>query len=288
MTAGRVPAPAVQGALWMLFSGVCYVGSVTILRDLGPAYSGFQLTFIRSVIAVIVLAPMFLHGRPASLWPERPGALLLATAFVYLGIYLWMTAAAQMPVADFFAIQFTTPLITIVLATVILRERPDAASWAATLVGFAGVLIVVRPGVAEVGLGVLAALACSFAYACVNTVVKSLTGTVSATAIVFYSNLMLIPMSLPMGIADWRTPPPADWPAILGISVLTTLGYTTITKGISMAPVRVIQPVNFMRMPIAAAFGFAVFGEFPDLWTWVGAFVIFLSTSYTVRRGVRQ
>jgi drug/metabolite transporter (DMT)-like permease len=95
-------------------------------------------------------------------------------------------------------------------------------------------------------------------------------------------------MSLPMGIADWRTPPPADWPAILGISVLTTLGYTTITKGISMAPVRVIQPVNFMRMPIAAAFGFAVFGEFPDLWTWVGAFVIFLSTSYTVRRGVRQ
>jgi drug/metabolite transporter (DMT)-like permease len=288
MTAGRVLSPAVQGALWMLFSGLCYVISVTVLRDLGGAYSAFEITFIRSIVACLMLAPMFFRARVGSFWPDRPGTILLASVLIYLAIYLWLTGAAKMPVADFFAIQFTTPLITIVMAIVFLRERPDAASWIATFVGFAGVLIVVRPGFVAVSVGVAAALASCFAYASVNTCVKSLSGTVSATAIVFYTSLLMIPISLPMAVAEWKTPLPADWPAILAVCFFSTLGYTSISKSISLAPARVVQPVNFMRMPVAALVGLAVFGEFPDLWTWVGAFVIFLSTSYTVQRGARH
>lgn len=287
MTAGRVLPPAVQGALWMLFSGLCYVVSVTVLRHLGGAYSAFEITFIRSIVACLMLAPMFFRARVGSLWPERPVAMLFTSVLIYLGIYLWITAASEMPVADFFAIQFTTPLITITLAILFLRERPDAASWVATLIGFIGVLIVVRPGFITVTIGVAAAIASCFAYAGVNTCVKSLSGAVSATAIVFYTSLLMIPISLPMAIVDWRTPLLADWPSILAVCVLSTLGYTSISKAISLAPARVVQPVNFMRMPIAAVVGLAVFGEFPDLWTWIGAFVIFLSTTYTVQRGTR-
>ena len=279
---------AVKGALWMLFSGCCYVAAATLMRHLGGAYSTYELTFLRSVIAVVMLAPMLLRLGRISLRPERPFAHFMTGVLSYLGILFWFLAASQMPVGDFFALQFVTPLITISMAIVFLRERADAASWAATLVGLAGVLIVLRPGLIAVSAGALAALASSFAYASVNTLVKSLSRSVSATGIVFYANLWLVPISLPMALVEWRTPLAADLPAILGVAVLSTLGYVTVTKAIGLAPARVVQPVNFMRMPIAAAFGLVVFGEFPDVWTWVGAFVIFLATSYAVRRGTRS
>jgi len=280
---------AVIGAFWMLVSALCYVASATILRGLGDAYSPFELTFIRSLIATAIILPMFLHqGGKMTLIPPRFLMHLAVAGFSYLGILFWFQAAAIMPVADFFALQFTTPLFTIALAIIFLRERADAASWAATLVGFAGVLIVLRPGMLEITFGAIAALLSSVGYASVNTVIKSLSRTTSATIIVFYGNLLLAPISMPMALADWKTPLLEDWPAILGVSILSTFGYLTITKGITLAPARVVQPVNFMRMPFAAVAGWIFFTEFPDLWTWVGAVVIFLSTTYAVQRGARQ
>ena len=280
---------AVIGAFWMLVSAFCYVASATILRSLGDTYSPFELTFIRSLIATAIILPMFLHqGTKMTLIPPRFGMHLAVAGFSYLGILFWFKAASIMPVADFFALQFTTPLFTIAMAIFFLRERADLASWIATIVGFVGVLIVLRPGMMEISIGAIAALLSSVGYASVNTVIKSLSRTTSPTIIVFYGNLLLAPISLPMAMVEWKTPLLEDWPAILAISILSTIGYLTITKGITLAPARVIQPVNFMRMPLAAVAGWLFFTEFPDIWTWVGALVIFLATTYAVQRGARQ
>jgi drug/metabolite transporter (DMT)-like permease len=279
---------AVQGAFWMLVSGCCYIVSASLMRHLGDSYSPYEITFIRAVIAVVMLAPLFLRGSRAPLWPERPFAVLMTGVFSYLGILFWLVAASNMPVGDFFALQFITPLFSIAFAILFLRERADFASWAATLVGFAGVLIVLRPGVIEISLGAVAALLSSFFYACVNTVIKSLSRTLSATTIVFYGNFLLIPIALPMAIIEWQTPLLADLPWILGVGIMSTLGYVLVTKAIALAPARVVQPVNFMRMPIGAAFGWVLFSEFPDVWTWTGAAVIFCATSYAVGRGSKK
>ena len=279
---------AVKGALWMFLSAVCYVASATLIRSIGDSYSAFELTFIRSVVAVIMLGPIFLKGLEGKLIPKRPVAHLMTGVFSYVGILAWIYAAARMPVADFFALQFVTPLITMFMAIVFLRERTDRTSWLCALIGFAGVLIILRPGLIAISAGALVALVSSAGYATVNTIVRSLSGTVSATAIVFYANFLLVPISLPLAVLNWRTPLLSDLPAILGLCVLSTIGYVAVTKAITLAPARIVQPVNFMRMPIAAVFGFVVFSEFPDVWTWVGAVVIFLSTSYAVQRGARK
>ena len=283
----RLP-DAVRGALWMLLSGTCYVASATLMRTIGDSYSAFELTFIRSIVAVLMLGPLFFRGLRGALIPERPFAHLMMGIFSYIGILAWVYAAARMPVADFFALQFVTPLFTMSLAILFLRERTDRTSWLCALIGFAGVLIILRPGLIAISAGALVALISSVGYATVNTIVRSLSATVSATAIVFYANFLLVPISLPLAVLNWRTPLWADWPAILGVCVLSTIGYVTVTRAITLAPARVVQPVNFMRMPIAAVFGFVIFSEFPDLWTWVGAVVIFLSTSYAVQRGARS
>ncbi|MDA1323593.1 MAG: DMT family transporter [Proteobacteria bacterium] len=279
---------AVQGAFWMLISGTCYVASASLMRQLGDAYSPYELTFIRAIVAVVVLAPIFLRHTRARLWPERPVAVLMTGILSYLGILFWLVAASSMPLGDFFALQFITPLFSIAFAILFLRERADMASWAATLVGFAGVLIVLRPGMIEISLGAVAALSSSFFYASVNTVIKSLSRTLSATTIVFYANVWLVPISLPMAVIEWKTPLLTDLPLILGVGFLSTLGYVLVARGISLAPARVVQPVNFMRMPIGAVFGWVLFSEFPDLWTWIGAVVIFCATTYAVGRGSKK
>jgi drug/metabolite transporter (DMT)-like permease len=279
---------AVQGAFWMLISGTCYVASASLMRLLGDAYSPYQITFIRAVLAVVILAPVFLRGTRAPLWPERPFAVLMTGVFSYLGILFWLEAASTMPIGDFFALQFVTPLFSIAFAILFLRERSDLFSWVATLIGFAGVLIVLRPGMIEISLGAVAALLSAFFYASVNTVIKSLSRTLSATTIVFYANVWLVPIALPMAIIDWQLPLLADWPIILGVGFMSTMGYVLVTKAISLAPARVVQPVNFMRMPVGAAFGWVLFSEFPDGWTWLGAAVIFCATSYAVQRGSKR
>ncbi len=288
MIKGAALPDAVQGALWMLFSACCYVASATLMRGLGDAYSTFQLTFIRTVVAVVILLPLFLRTRRDRLAPRQMGLIAASAGFTYVGVLFWFYGAAHVPVANFFALQFTTPLFTILLATLLLGQRNDPAAWVATLAGFAGVLLILRPGVIPVTAGALATLASCIAYASVNTTVKSLSREVSPTAIVFWTSVLMVALALPLGVANWQPLARGDWPAILGISVLTTVAFLTVTRAISLADARIVQPVNFMRMPFGAAIGWLVFSEFPDLWTWLGAVVIFVASTYAVRRGTRR
>jgi len=288
VTKRTVHSDAVRGALWMLVSACCYVSSATLMRGLGDAYSAFQLTFIRTTVGVFILLPLFLRAGRDGLAPRRMGMIVTSAGLTYVGVLFWFYGAAHVPVANFLALQFTTPLFTILLATLLLGQRNDPAAWVATVAGFAGVLIILRPGLIAVSAGALATLASCVAYASVNTTVKSLSRDVAAIAIVFWTNLLMVPLSLPLGIATWRMPANGDWLVILGISVLTTIAFVTVTRAISLADARIVQPVNFMRMPIGAVIGWLVFSDFPDPRTWLGAVVIFIAATYVVGRGTRR
>ena len=287
MNALPAPSASLRGALWMLFSAVCYVVSATLARHLGDGYSAFEITFIRAVIAVALIAPILMRSGSPVLYTRHIGLHMLAALFTYLAILFWFYAATRMPVADFFALQFATPFFTLALALLVLRERVAGANWIATLVGFAGVLVILRPGAIEVSLAALAALASTVGYASVNTIIKVLSRTDSTVVIVFYVNLLMVPLSLPMAVVEWRTPGLGDALLLGGMAVFSTVAFLAVARAISVADARVVQPINFLRMPIAALFGFVFFSEFPDLWTWVGAFIVF-SGAYYVVRGERR
>ena len=284
----KFPA-STMGAFYMLLSALCYVASASILREFGDKYSSFQLTFIRSLIAAVIVFPIFFQQRKICFFlPNRFIMHIAVAGFSYLGILFWFKAATILPVGDLFALQFTTPLFTIVFAIIFLREKFDLPSCFATLIGFFGVLIVLRPGILAISFGAIAALFSSVGYASANTVIKSLSRNTSVTTIVFFGNLFLVPIALPMAVYNWTSPSLNDWPAIIGVSCLSTLGYFSITKGISLAPAQLVQPVNFMRMPLAALAGWIFFSELPDFWTWIGTIVIFISTTFAVRRGAAK
>jgi drug/metabolite transporter (DMT)-like permease len=283
---GRLPGP-VRGAFWMTVSAAAYTIAAASVRELDGRYSVFQLTFIRAVIAIPLLTPMVLRGGGPGFRTTRPFMHLLCAALTYGAMLLWTFGAGNVPVADFFALQFTTPLFTIALAAILLRERVDMIAWLAALFGFAGVLVVLRPGVIDVTVGALATIACSAMYAGVNTTVRVLSRTEAPTLIVLYVNLLTLPLSCVPAIIAWRTPTAADWVWVLGAAVFSTIGIMGITRGIASAAARIVQPVSFLRLPFAAGLGFVMFAELPDLWTWVGATMIFAATWFVLQRETR-
>jgi len=279
---------AILGSLWMLSSCIFYAVAASLVREVGDTYTAFQMTMIRSFVAVVVLAPVYLsEGGKLIFIPKRFFMHFLTGVFTYLGIIFWFFATASMPIADFFALQFVTPLLTMVFAVIFLAEKTDVRSWIAALVGFAGVLVILRPGIIEISFAAMAALISAVFYASDNTVIKSLSKGVSATMIVFYAHLLMIPISIPMAIITWKQPTLYDFGVIVVLCLCLTMAYLSVTKAISLTVARVVQPVNFMRMPIAAIFGWVLFNEFPDIWTWFGAIIIFCATTYAVRRGAK-
>ena len=288
MSRGFAVPPPARAALWMLGAGISYVVSAALTRHLAGAYSVFELAFLRCAIGLVFLLPMMMRIGLANMKTEQLGLHFVRTILTYVAIVLWFYAVTVVPVSDFFALQFTNPLFTIALAVVFLREKAGLKCWVATFIGFAGVLIILRPGFIEVSLGGLAALATSACYGGVNTVVKILSRKDTATVIVIYVNLMIMPLALVPALFDWRTPSLADTPVIIAIAVSSTLAQLCVARSIAGADARVVQPVNFLRLPMAAVVGYIFFGELSDKWTWIGAVIIFASAWYIVGRESRK
>ena len=122
-------------------------------------------------------------------------------------------------------------------------------------------------------------------YALVNTLIKVASRHDSPTVMTFYVNLLILPVSAIPAFFVWKTPLWEDAPTLLGVALFATMAQFCVANSISLADARVVQPMNFLRMPIAAAMGFMVFSEFPDLWTWIGAVIIFGAAWYAVQHG---
>ena len=274
---------AMRGALWMIMASFFYVASATMTRYLDGSYDTFQLAFLRCAVGVCVLTPIVLKGGLDQLKTKIIHIHGLRMVVTYIAILFWFYAAESVPVGDFFAIQFATPLFTIGAAALLLRETVTLKSWVAALIGFGGVLIIVRPGYIPISIGVMAALATALTYALVNTLIKIASRHDSPTVMTFYVNALILPVAAIPAYFVWKTPNWEDVPILLGVALFATLAQYCVANAISLADARVVQPMNFLRMPIAALFGYLVFSEFPDLWTWVGAVIIFGAAWYAVQ-----
>jgi drug/metabolite transporter (DMT)-like permease len=192
-----------------------------------------------------------------------------------------------MPLAELTALAFTKPLFATAGAALILGEVVRLRRWTAVLVGFAGVLIVVRPGAEAVspyaGLMLLSAL---FA-AAVTLIVKRLTATESPSTIVLYQSLFMTALSVPLALAYWRTPTLVELPLLLLVGLLGTVSWLCMARAFALADTSIVVPFEFARLPLVAVVAYVLFAEVPTIWTWLGGAVIFGSTAYITHREVR-
>lgn len=274
--------PVVAGPAWMILAGLGYTLASVCTRELSSDYSTAQLAFMRAVIALGFVAPLILRNGISVMKTTVFPLHLLRSFFTYGGMMCWFYAVSVIPISDYTALLYFQPIFTILFAIFILRETAGRRTWGAVAVAFLGALIVLRPGLQDVSFGMMAAIGTAVLFAGVNTCMKVLSRTESASVMVAYVSILMLVLSAVPASLYWTDPRLVDAPAILGIGIFALLGQYAITRAIAAADARVVQPFDFFRLITAAILGWLVFGETSDIYTWAGALVIFGASYYVI------
>jgi drug/metabolite transporter (DMT)-like permease len=278
-------ADAIRGALWMAAASMMIAMAAITIRHLSENFSAFQLVFFRSLIGTALLTPWLIQmGRRGTLRTRRLPMYALRTALSYSGMVCAFYGLAHMPIGDVYALLFLVPLITIALAVLILKEQAGAHTWFACAAGFAGAIIILRPGIVEFSLAAGAVLYTAVTYGTVNICIKSLTRTDTPVHITIYGNLIALPVSLIPALFVWVRPTWEDVPWIVAMGLCHLLAGLFHARSVNAADARVIQPFNFLRLPASVLLAYLFFAELPSNWTWVGAALIFASSYYVLYR----
>lgn len=279
-----------QGALWMLLSAVTFSVMATLIKFLGDDYPAALQTFYRQLAGVVVLLPVIIHHRGAAFATTRPGILIFRASAGTVGVILSFYAFQNMPLADANALSFTRTLWLVPLAIFVVREKVGALRIAAAVVGFLGVLLMVRPGAGgefAVGVPALAMLASSFLFALTVTGMKVLTRDHAPRVILVWSAFLGLVFSLPGAALTWRVPEPVDLALLAAMGVIGVINQACYIKGMSLGDAAAMAPIDYTRLIFTAAIGFFLFSEIPTVWTVAGALVVAGSTLFITLREQR-
>jgi drug/metabolite transporter (DMT)-like permease len=276
-----------RGALWMLLACACFSSMNGIVRHLGQDLPTFVMVFFRCLFGLIALLPWLLKPGLASLRASRPALHGVRVVMAFVAMAAWFYGLKMMPLAEATALSFTTPLFATVAAVVFLGEVMRARRWTATLVGFAGAMIILRPGLTTITDATLFILLAAFLMALSQTIVKLLTRNEHPNATVFWLVFLMTPVSLVPAIFVWQTPTIEQFAWLIGLGVVATLGHQSLARSLGATEATAVYPIDFTRLIFAAAIGFLAFDEAPDMWTWIGAAVIMTSSVYIAHREAR-
>jgi len=285
--AADTAAANLRGLAWMVLTGLLFVSFTGIIRHLGTDMNPLQAAFIRYSFGVLLLAPVFVRLIAARRRPRRLHIHALRGFIHGFGVMLWFYAMTRISIAEVTALGFTAPIFTTVGAALFLGERLHVRRIGAVLVGFGGAMVILKPGVEVIDLGAVAQLVAAPLFATSFIVTKKLTDTESNAAIVAFLALFVTLTLMPPALAVWR-PPRWDEVAWLFLAaVIATLGHLCLTQAFRTAQVTVVQPAIFLQLVWATLLGLYVFGEEPDLWTWIGGALIVASATYIAHREAR-
>jgi drug/metabolite transporter (DMT)-like permease len=283
-TAGADPrAAALRGVAWMAAASLFFSILAACARGLGQRYPSFELVMFQSAVTVACMTVWAVRSGASKLRSPRPGVHAVRAIAAFAGMAAMFFALRRMALADATAFLFTTPLFTVLIVSAVMHERVGVRRGLAILAGFAGALVIVRPGFAEVSWPILFAALSALGFGVVNATTRLLARTDDPNAMVFIMYAAMLAMSAPWAIAEWRPPQAADLPVLLLMGVATVCAQQCITRAISIAPPAVVMPAHYLQLPFAAVIGYAAFAEVPDVWIWGGAAIIAGATYYIVR-----
>ena len=284
-------SPTIRGMLWMVATGILFTLLNATMKKLSQGLDSWLVGFLRYLLGtIVILAPALRHG-VRELWPKAPKLQLLRGSFHAGGMLLWFAALPTVSIAEFTSIGFSVPIFICLGAVLFLNERMTGARWAAVLVGFTGVLLVVHPfdagGYAGVSPGMLMMLGSGPAFAASFLVAKVLTRHERSDIMVLWQHLLVTLLLLPFAIANWAMPSPGEWALLLLCGCFGAGGHYCMTRSFRVADISAVQSMKFLELLCAAVLGLAMFGTTPGGWTLVGGVVILASTLWLARRESR-
>lgn len=278
---------ALRGALWMVGALLSFSLMAVSVRELLRTMGNFEILTLRSFVSLVLLLFALPRVGLGALRTRRFGLHVLRNLFHFGGQYAWVYAIGALPLATVFAIEFTMPVWTAVLAMPILGERLNRGRIVMLMLGIAGILIILKPGFGFVQPAALVMLAGAFGFALTMISTKRLVGHDSAFAVLFYMAVIQLPLSLIPALPHWVTPRLADLHWVIAVGAGGLSAHYCMTRAFRIADASLVTPIDFLRMPLIAVVGMIFYGEPIQLSVMLGAAVIFAGTYYSLRRETR-
>ena len=293
-TQSRARADVLRGIALMCAGTIFFPFMNAAVKILSARYPIAEIVWARFTGHLIIMLIVFLpHYRSSLVLPKRPLVQIGRSLLMLASNTVFVMAIGRVPLATASAIGFTSPLIVTALSVPLLRESVGWRRWSAVLVGFAGALIVIRPGTGLHDPAVLLLLVSSFAYALYQIATRWV-GRYdnAATGIVFAALIGSLAMSFVLPFVFVMPRSLADAALFLGLGLFGGAGHYLIIRAFQLGPAAVMAPLGYVELIGTATLGYLIFDNFPDAWTWVGALVIIASGIYIafrerVRRAMR-
>ncbi len=246
-------------------------------------YTVGQVLLIRSFAALAMLAPFIWRDLASFAVAPRPGlqALRALLATVEVACFYW--AVAYLPLADVMAYYLAGPIFVTAIAAVVLREPVGWRRWSAVMVGFAGVLVCLRPGAATLSWPALIALAGSFTFSLSMISTRYLRGT-SDTVLVTTQTVAALAFGVVLAPFNWVTPTPRDLGLLALLGMVAMVAHVCVNRSLKLAPASTVVPYQYTTIVWAVVFGYAVFGDVPDVAMLVGAAIIIAAGLFILAR----
>ncbi|MBL6935005.1 MAG: DMT family transporter [Alphaproteobacteria bacterium] len=277
-----------RGAVWQVLSNLAFTMMAVMVKTVGQSMDSFEIAFFRCLFGLLLTLPFLMRAGRASFVTSRIGAHFSRAALGVAAMFCGFYALTHLPLAEATTISFTKTLFTIPLAVLVFGEAIRWRRWTATLVGLGGVVVILRPQGGEFDPAMLVALLAAALVAVVIMTIKSLAHSERASTILFYYGVFSTGVSLVPALLVWRTPVLEEYVALAGIAVLGVAGQFCNIRSYRLGEATAMAPFGYLRLIFAGFFGYILFAEVPDLWTWVGAAIIVSSTLYIAIQEARR
>jgi len=277
-------------AAWLMLGVVSGLCLDLCAKQLLQTYSLVQFVLIRSAIAIAIMlavAPRF--GGLKVLRTREVGWHFVRSMFAVGAMFGFFYGLAHMPLVNALTLGYTAPLIVTALSAIFLGDEVGWRRWTAVVIGFIGVLVMLRPGRGELTFAAVAVLIAAFCYACQAITARRLGGTESTLSLTFYVVVGPLVVSIVFFDADaWLAPDVADWALLIGAASCSVLAWVGFVNGYRAVSPAILAPLEYLALVAGAIAGFLIWDEVPDMWVVVGAVIIMASGIFVVYRGQAQ
>jgi drug/metabolite transporter (DMT)-like permease len=282
-----MPRP-LRGMLLMLVSAIMVVVMNVTVRQIASELHVFEIAALRNFFGFLLFLPWLIGARTNPLRTRRIVLHMGRAGFNTVATIAYFVALILIPLTQVTALTFTAPLIATLLAVLVLHESMSARRWAGFFVGLAGALIILRPGVRDVGTGQLMVLLSSATWASALICTKVLARTETSLTIAAYSALLQVPIAMIGAVFVWQMPSLRQVGILFLIGGMAGFIQLCIAQAFRDADATLVLPFDFTKLIWASIAGYLVFSEIPDYWTWIGAVVVFLGVFYMALQERRE
>ena len=263
-----------------LGAAVMVTGVKFLSDDLHP----FLIAFFRCLSGLIILFPFIIKDNFKTLKTKNFKTHLLRSFFNCISMLTWFSAIGLMHLEKAAALGFTTPLFATILAVIVLKEVIKIHRTIAVIMGFIGILIIIRPGYITVDSGTYLMIIASISWALVLIIIKQLSKTDSNLTIIFYMLFFMTPVTSILAFPFWETPSIKQIIIFLFMGLGGLLSHLCLVQTLKIADTTLVMPFQYLKLIWASLIGYLLFFEKPDVWTWIGGTIVFIAVIYITYR----